>query len=181
MLNFFNTSANTSAICIHVSAAPSHQKRLISTCRSTCRMNMFFPDTPARRVIRIIRIIRSYGLRHLPGVDASVRACCMVFAWFLHDMWNGSPQPRLMARPMSTGSPKTGSPNIGGTNVTKIPVLPWGEDCSTLFFCEWLRGPSCPAEPRLPGIGARAKVGILLTEVGIPTSLYTEVGFPTSL
>ena len=23
--------------------------------------------------------------RHLPGVDASVRAaCCMVFAWFLH-------------------------------------------------------------------------------------------------
>ena len=59
MLNFFNTSANTSAICIHVSAAPSHQKRLISTCRSTCRMNMFFPDTPARRVIRIIR---SYGL-----------------------------------------------------------------------------------------------------------------------
>ena len=59
-------------------------------------MNMFFPDTPARRVIRIIRIIRSYGLalrhpaapacvaslpRHLPGVDASVRACCIVFAY----------------------------------------------------------------------------------------------------
>ena len=39
----------------------------------------------------------------------------------------------------------------------------------------------CATLPRLPGIGARAKVGILLTEVGIPTSLYTEVGFPTSL
>ena len=44
-------------------------------------MNMFFPDTPARRVIRIIRsyghtVIRSYGLalRHLPrlpGIEAS--------------------------------------------------------------------------------------------------------------
>ena len=85
--------ATTSAICIHISAAPSRQKRLISTCRSTCRMNMFFPDTPARRVIRIIRIIRSYGLalrhpaaparhspaaparhrspRHLPSIEAS--------------------------------------------------------------------------------------------------------------
>ena len=45
-------------------------------------MNMFFPDTPARRVIRIIRIIRSYGHtaawhcatlpRHLPGMEASI-------------------------------------------------------------------------------------------------------------
>ena len=52
-LNFFNTSANTIAICIHISAAPSRYTRLISTCRSTCRMNMFFPDTPARRVIRL--------------------------------------------------------------------------------------------------------------------------------
>ena len=41
-------------------------------------MNMFFPDTPARRVIRIIRIIRSYGLalRHrprLPGIGARAK------------------------------------------------------------------------------------------------------------
>ena len=37
-------------------------------------MNMFFPDTPARRVIRIIRIIRSYGLalRH-PAAPARHR------------------------------------------------------------------------------------------------------------
>ena len=35
-------------------------------------MNMFFPDTPARRVIRIIRIIRSYGLalRHRPRLPS---------------------------------------------------------------------------------------------------------------
>ena len=41
-------------------------------------MNMFFPDTPARRVIRIIRIIRiirSYGLalRH-PAAPARHRS-----------------------------------------------------------------------------------------------------------
>ena len=37
-------------------------------------MNMFFPDTPARRVIRIIRIIRLYGLalRH-PAAPARHR------------------------------------------------------------------------------------------------------------
>ena len=49
----FNTSANTIATRVHISAAPSRYTRLISTCRSTCRMNMFFPDTPARRVIRL--------------------------------------------------------------------------------------------------------------------------------
>ena len=43
-------------------------------------MNMFFPDTPARRVIRIIRIIRSYGHTawrcatrpRLPGIASSL-------------------------------------------------------------------------------------------------------------
>ena len=42
-------------------------------------MNMFFPDTPARRVIRIIRIIRSYGglaLRH-PAAPASLHESYM--------------------------------------------------------------------------------------------------------
>ena len=57
----------------------------------------------------------------------------------------------------------------------------WGEDLQ--LFLPMAARPQLPgiARPRLPGIGARAKVGILLTEVGIPTSLYTEVGFPTSL
>ena len=41
--------------------------------------------------------------------------------------------------------------------------------------------PSHPAAPARHRSRARAKVGILLTEVGIPTSLYTEVGFPTLL
>ena len=65
-----------------IEAAPSRYTRLISTCRSACRMNMFFPDTQARRVIRIIRIIRSYGHTawrcatrpRLPGIEASPAA-----------------------------------------------------------------------------------------------------------
>ena len=44
---------------------------------------------------------------------------------------NGLAQPRFL--------------DIGGTNVTKIPVLPWGEDCSTLFFLRMA------ARPQLPG------------------------------
>ena len=84
----FNTSANTSAICaicVHIPAkprnlhsprVPCYTRLIASTCRITCRMNMFLAlrvrhpaapparhrsHTPARRVIRIIRIIRSYG------------------------------------------------------------------------------------------------------------------------
>ena len=100
MLNFFNTSANTSAICIHVSAAPSHQKRLISTCRSTCRMNMFFPDTPARRVIRL-------------GAAPLGRACPALKPWWHQCHKNSSPPVggglqhafflRMAARPQLPG------------------------------------------------------------------------------
>ena len=104
-------------------------------------MNMFFPDTPARRVIRIIRIIRSYGLalrhpaapaRHsLPG-----RAC-----------------------PASEPAACQARAKVGIFPRKKIPVLPWGEDCSTLFFangCEAPaarhRSPAAPARHRsLPG------------------------------
>ena len=65
---------------------------------------------------------------------------------------NGLAQPRFL--------------DIGGTNVTKIPVLPWGEDCSTLFF--FANGCEAPAaRPRLPGIASS-----LHTEVGITTSLF---------
>ena len=50
------------------------------------------------------------------------------------------------SRPRLPGIGALPSPRQGrDSSQEKIPVLVWGEDCSTLFFCQWLRGPSCPA------------------------------------
>ena len=104
-------------------------------------MNMFFPDTPARRVIRIIRIIRiirSYGLalRH-PAAPARHRS--------------------LPACPASEPAACQARAKVGIFPRKKIPVLPWGEDCSTSFFlangCEAPaarhRSPAAPARHSL--------------------------------
>ena len=45
---------------------------------------------------------------------------------------------------MSTGSPNLVSLTLVAPMSQKFQSS-CGEDCSTLFFCQWLRGPSCPA------------------------------------
>ena len=100
--------------------------------------------------------------------------------------FDGSPQPRLMARPMSTGSPKTGSPNLVSLTLVapmsqKFQSFRGGRTAARFFFANGCEAPAARHSPAAPARHCRAKVGILLTEVGIPTSLYTEVGFPTSL
>ena len=101
-------------------------------------MNMFFPDTPARRVIRIIRIIRSYGLalRH-PAAPARHRS------------------PPGRACPASEPAACQARAKVGIFPRKKNPVLLWGEDLQ--LFLPMAARPQLPgiARPRhLPGIEA---------------------------
>ena len=109
-------------------------------------MNMFFPDTPARRVIQIIRIIRSYGLalRH-PAAPARHR----------------SPrQGRDSSQEKSFGEPARHSPacpayqgKIKSSPPQNIEVVVWGEDLQ--LFLPMAARPQLPGtRPRLPGIEA---------------------------
>ena len=94
-------------------------------------MNMFFPDTPARRVIRIIR---SYGLalRH-PAAPARHRSL-----------------PGRATCPASEPAACQARAKVGIFPRKKIPVLPWGEDCSTLFFANGCEAPAARHSPAAP-------------------------------